>query len=474
MGVTGGETVTPKDANAPAVDQAGGAPLGPRTSTSSTAISVEVQVAQPEIEHDAHTLRTRPWRLRSTPFKSLVDHPYRGQGTLEQPYILEWLPLDHENPQTFGIVYKWVVIMTVAIATLAVALASSAYADIIKVFGASQIVVILGVSLFVLGFALGVLPRTLALENGFIASLPLSSRCLWLLTACELCILIPETYAPTLLRRRAALLQEVTGKVYRAPTDAKGLLSVKQLMKTSLTRPWKLLFTEPIVAAISLYMACIYGTLYMLFAAFPIVFQQGRGWNAGVGGLAFIGMMFAVLWTIFYENPRYIRVATASSGGRAAPESRLPPGIMGGVLLIIGLVWFAASCGPAVFWIVPIMAGAPFGAGLVMVFLSMMNYLIDSYTIYAASVLAANSVLRSLFGAAFPLFTGDMYTALGVNWASAVPAFLAFACFPFSIIFWKYGVKIRSKSKMSAEADRIMATMMRPRDPAPEATKEEV
>jgi hypothetical protein len=28
-----------------------------------------------------------------------------------------------------------------------------------------------------------------------------------------------------------------------------------------------------------------------------------------------------------------------------------------------------------------------------------MNYLIDSYTVYAASVLAANSVLRSLFGA---------------------------------------------------------------------------
>lgn len=55
-------------------------------------------------------------------------------------------------------------------------------------------------------------------------------------------IVIPETYAPTLLRRRAALLQKVTGKVYRAPSDAKGLLSIKALMKTSLSRPWKLLY----------------------------------------------------------------------------------------------------------------------------------------------------------------------------------------------------------------------------------------
>ena len=66
------------------------------------------------------------------------------------------------------------------------------------------------------------------------------------------------------------------------------------------------------------------------------------------------------------------------------------------------------------------MAGAPFGLGMLLVFLSMMNYLIDckaafciartadrvwyiGYTVYAASVLAANSVLRSLFGAAFPV-----------------------------------------------------------------------
>lgn len=81
---------------------------------------------------------------------------------------------------------------------------------------------------------------------------------------------VPETYSPTLLRQRAALLSKVTGKYYRAPMDAKKPLVIKEVFKTALSRPWQLLFVEPIVMLLSLYMAIIYGTLYMLFAAFPI------------------------------------------------------------------------------------------------------------------------------------------------------------------------------------------------------------
>jgi len=92
---------------------------------------------------------------------------------------------------------------------------------------------------------------------------------------------------------------------------------------------------------------------------------------------------------------------------------------------------------------------------MVLVFLSIMNYLIDAYTIYAASVLAANSVLRSLFGAAFPLFTTYMYNNLGIHWASSIPAFLALACVPFPFLFYKYGPAIRRRCKFAAEAERF-------------------
>jgi hypothetical protein len=79
--------------------------------------------------------------------------------------------------------------------------------------------------------------------------------------------------------------------------------------------------------------------------------------------------------------------------------------------------------------------------------------------LYAASALAANSILRSLFGAAFPLFTPDMYRNLGIHWASSVPAFLALACLPFPFLFWRYGERIRSRSKFAAEAAKLLQRM---------------
>jgi hypothetical protein len=120
---------------------------------------------------------------------------------------------------------------------------------------------------------------------------------------------------------------------------------------------------------------------------------------------------------------------------------------------------FAWTNYPSIHWIVSIILTAPFGFGMVLVFLSCMNYLIDSYTIYAASVLAANSVLRSLFGAAFPLFTSQMYSRLGIHWASTIPAFLALACLPFPFVFYKMGERIRMKCKYAAQAHQIMQQM---------------
>jgi len=159
--------------------------------------------------------------------------------------------------------------------------------------------------------------------------------------------------------------------------------------------------------------------------------------------------------------------------GEAPPEARLPPGMVGSLALPIGLFWFAWTNYPSIHWIVCIIGTAPFGFGMVLVFLSCMNYLIDAYTIYAASVLAANSVLRSLFGAVFPLFTSQMYSTLGIHWASSIPAFLALACMPFLFIFYKVGEKIRLKCKYAAQAHKIMEDMKAQQKEVEEEEREE-
>lgn len=82
--------------------------------------------------------------------------------------------------------------------------------------------------------------------------------------------------------------------------------------------------------------------------------------------------------------------------------------------------------------------------------------IVDSYTVFAASVLAGTAILRSVFAAAFPLFTGKMYENLGIHWASSIPAFLALTFAPFPFLLYKYGPLIRARCKYSAEAQALM------------------
>ncbi|TWU76708.1 hypothetical protein ED733_002532 [Metarhizium rileyi] len=535
-------------------------------SSPETAAVGDVESQQPQRSH-----KVSHWSILTDQAgvdDAVLEHRYPGQGTDESPYLVDFLPNDPRNPMTFPRAFKWTIMIIAAISTLAVSFTSSAYSasviSISKEFHASTETVILGVSVFVLGFAIGPLfwaplselygrqklffltymaltafnaagagaPNMAALivlrfmagawgsspltnsggviadlftanERGIASSIfaiapflgpalgPIAggflaeaegwrwvegltaifTGVLWLIQS----LVAPETYSPVLLRRRAEELSKRTGKLYMSKIDA--AMPRKTLsgqIKINLSRPWVLLFKEPIVLLTSIYMAIVYGILYLCFAAFPIVFQSpypdGWGWKPGVGGLSFvgiaIGMIASTVGTIF-DNGRYARTA-AKHGGQAPAEARLPPALVGGVLLPVGLFWFAWTNGTNVHWVVPIIGSSIFAAGLVLVFLSLINYLIDSYVVYAASVLAGSAVLRSLFGAVFPLFTRNMYENLGVHWASSIPAFLALACMPFPFLFHRYGEKLRLKCKYSAEASRILQEILAKQQPAQE------
>ncbi|KAG6833184.1 hypothetical protein H0H87_010246 [Tephrocybe sp. NHM501043] len=92
------------------------------------------------------------------------------------------------------------------------------------------------------------------------------------------------------------------------------------------------------------------------------------------------------------------------------------------------------TASPSIHWIVPILAGVPFGAGVAQILQSLTTYLMDTYPLYFASSIAATIVLRSCCGAAFPLFSPAMFAALGDEWAMS-----------------KYGSWIRSKSRVACK-----------------------
>ena len=95
-------------------------------------------------------------------------------------------------------------------------------------------------------------------------------------------IFLQETYAPVLLARKAAALEKETGRSHRPaiydPT------SLPHRIYRAVQRPLKILFLQPIVFVMAIYMALIYGTLYLLFTTFPQVYQHNYGFSAGLRG----------------------------------------------------------------------------------------------------------------------------------------------------------------------------------------------
>lgn len=131
--------------------------------------------------------------------------------------------------------------------------------------------------------------------------------------------------------------------------------------------------------------------------------------------------------------------------GQVPPEAMVSVICIAAILLAVGQIWFAWTCTPDVHWIVPILAGIPFGAGNSGVFIYSNNYLVHSYSIYAASALAGNALFRSVMGATIPLAGPAMYAALGPNWSGMLCGLLEVACIPIPFVFYFYGKRIRMK-----------------------------
>jgi hypothetical protein len=216
-------------------------------------------------------------------------------------------------------------------------------------------------------------------------------------------------------------------------------------------RPIIMCAQEPILLLVNIYIALVYGILYLFFEAFPVSFEEQRGWNLGVSALPFLGILIGVLlgvtFIITYTKTRFAR--SFKQHGKVIPEERLLPMIVGGVMLPIGLFWFAWTSSPHINWIPQVISTIPIGMGLMMIFLQGLTYIIDVYLWYANSALVSNTIMRSLIGAGFPLFATGMFHNLGVPWASSLLAFLCIALVPVPVVFFIYGARIRNLSKFS-------------------------
>lgn len=196
---------------------------------------------------------------------------------------------------------------------------------------------------------------------------------------------LDEAYAPVILKRKAAHLRQQTHNwAYHSKMEEEAAPDLRSLVSKNFGRPIQMLFSEPIALFFAVYLAFVYGILYLFLTTYPVVFQEIRGWSPGVGGLPYLGIICGQLLgvvALFAFQPWYNK-KLSGNGGVVVPEWRLPPVIVAGVLFAAGLFWFGwTGEDKSVHWIVPTLSGLLTGFGLLVIFVQSINYLIDVYLV---------------------------------------------------------------------------------------------
>lgn len=256
-----------------------------------------------------------------------------------------------------------------------------------------------------------------------------------------------ETYEPLLLAKMAKQMRINTNNWSIHAKHDEWTLTWDELVKVHFIRPFRMLVT-PIVFVIALFASYVYGIFYLIITTMPEAFTISRGWYGTVATLPNISLFGGVLVGCSFQmlaTKRYARLLEANNGV-ALPEERFSLMIFTAWMMPAGIFIFGWTSSSDIHWIVPCIGIWLIGTGFITIFQGSLNYLVDAHTRYSASVIAANTFLRSVFAASFPLFSKQLFNNLGVHWGSSLIGFIALGMLPIPYLFYKYGSRIRAKT----------------------------
>ena len=189
----------------------------------------------------------------------------------------------------------------------------------------------------------------------------------------------------------------------------------------------------------------------MQLGGIPIIFAELRGWAPVPATLPFLGTLLGAILgaTANVYNQSLYNKAYRRAGNRAVPEKRLPPMMFGSVVFAAGQFLMGWTAGPSFHWILPCIGIVLVGTGFFTIFQAALNYLVDTFTLYAASAVAANTFLRSCFAGAFPLVVGPLYHRLGVGPGMSITGGFAVVLVPVPFVFYCVGERVRRAGKWS-------------------------
>lgn len=262
-----------------------------------------------------------------------------------------------------------------------------------------------------------------------------------------------ETYKRTILQRRAKALRLEGPPMLQFTFGG----AIKHFLTSLIIRPAHMLVTEPIVTFVCLYNAFQFGLMYSFVVASPWIFQHVYDFDLTGQSLSFLGLIVGtavapiplVLIDTFLYQPKLNSFRVDHSEDIPfPPEYRLIPSMFGSITLPTCLLLFAWTARSTIHWICPIVFQALTILSSLLVYASANLFMIDAYgPLYGASASGAAMLSRYTLSAVFPLFSIQMYEALGVGWATSLLAFIALAMAPIPWFFWRFGERLRARSR---------------------------
>ncbi|KAK4555815.1 hypothetical protein LTR86_007035 [Recurvomyces mirabilis] len=265
----------------------------------------------------------------------------------------------------------------------------------------------------------------------------------------------PETYPPILLKWKAKHLRELTGdQRYKAEIEVREE-SLPHRLQRALYRPILLTVREPIIMLVALYLSVIYIVLFSFLDGYTYIFTDNYGLSEGLTGLCFLGIIIGLfgasaLVPLIYKWAK-VEMKKAEEEGRRgiSPEFRMWFCMLGGSFAIpISLFWMGWTARPDISIWSPLVASIFFGYGILTVFISCYQYIIDSYETYAASGLASITLIRYVMSGAFVVIGIPWYENLGVPYTCTILACLSSLLVPVPYLFYIYGKSARTQSWM--------------------------
>lgn len=272
---------------------------------------------------------------------------------------------------------------------------------------------------------------------------------------------VKETRHHIILRQHAKVIRKQTGKpVYSAEEVDQPPLYKR--MYEAVTRPGKLLWSEPVLSCCSLWSGFSFGTVFVFTQSVEQVFTGLYGWSeyqcGYVQGAVVIGEILGWVASL-YGSHLFLKSASRNTEtpGRPIPEARLYVSVFGSFVGITGGMFvYAWTSYPYLPWIAPAIGLAMVGFGIQIVVSAVADYVTDAYADSgkAGSAISAVAATEDVVAGFLPLATQSMYTNLGFNWASTLLGLIALLISFAPVVFiWK-GQQLRERSEYMKSAGK--------------------